>query len=416
MGNWFSTLKTTILMIMIIVIEGGVFLKTFNKLLVLFISIWILTVSALASTSWISVAEEIDVILEQAVTAYAEGNAELAKQKVNDGYFGPYEGKQMEKAVRLGISGKDNAEIEFLFKDMKKLIIKGASVEELQAAKEETVEKLYWAAKEMDSANQGPWGTFIASLLIIVREGFEAILVIGALISYLVKSGNKDKVHIIYKSTFGALVASLITAIAIKMIFNISGASQEVLEGVTMLIAVAVLFSVSYWLISKSETKKWQQYIEGKMAASLSTGNKFALGFAAFLAVYREGAETALFYQALGSGAQPGELGMITLGFVVGCVVLVGLFALIRYGGMKIPLKPFFLTTSILLYYLAFVFAGQGINELQAGGVVSSTTISFPTISFLGIYPTIESVSLQALLLSVVILGWGYQRYKLIKN
>ena len=76
-------------------------------------------------------------------------------------------------------------------------------------------------------------------------------------------------------------------------------ASREVIEGATMLVAVAVLFSVSYWLISKVEAAKWQQFIRGKVNAALEHGGGTALAFVAFLAVYREGAETALFYQAL---------------------------------------------------------------------------------------------------------------------
>lgn len=385
-------------------------LKLLKRLLILFIFVCSLTTPVFAATPWNSVVNDIDEILSQAVKAYENGDVQSAKQKVNDAYFGPYEGKQMENAVRINISAKDNAEIEQMFSGMKKLMNKKASLEEIVSLKNETVKKLRWAAKQLDGAAQSPWRGFVASLLIIVREGFEAILVIAALVAYLIKSGNKSKVHIIYKSVLLALAASIITAIAIKAVFNISGASQEVLEGITMLIAVVVLFFVSYWLISKSEAKKWQSYIEDKMVISLSSGNKFALGFAAFLAVYREGAETALFYQALVSGAGPGEIGTIISGFVVGCVVLIGLFYLINYGGMKIPLKPFFMITGALLYYLAFVFSGQAVNELQAGNVIGSTTINFPTISFLGIYPTLESLLLQMLLVVAAIGGWVYQK------
>ncbi|MFZ5968431.1 MAG: FTR1 family iron permease [Bacillota bacterium] len=387
-------------------------MKVFRKAAVLILVFYLFSFNVYAATSWNEVVNEIDEILVQAVAIYEKGDIELAVQKVNDGYFGPYEGKQMEKAVRLSISSKYNAEIEYMFRSMKKAMKKDSSVEEVNALKEELVEKLYQAAKEMDKASQSPWGTFVASLLIIVREGFEAILVIGALIAYLIQSGNKDKLNIIYISSAGALAASVVTAIAIKMIFNVSGASQEILEGITMLVAVVVLFFVSYWLISKSEAQKWDQYIKNKMTHSLSKGNKFALGFAAFLAVYREGAETVLFYQAMIYGSQPDEIGTIALGFAVGCVVLVGLFALIRYGGVKIPLKPFFLGTSVLLYYLAFVFAGQAINELQAGNLIASTAVNFPTITLLGIYPTVESLLLQGLLLAAVLLGWIYRKYQ----
>ncbi len=386
-------------------------MRIWKKVIIFVCFFMLLTPTVFAANSWKEVANEIEAILEEAVTFYANGDIEAGKDKVDNAYFGPYEGKQMENAVRLKISGKDNAEIEFLFRNIKKLMTNGASVEEVNNAKRETVEKIFGAANQLDGENKSAWGAFVASLLIIFREGFEAILLIGALIAYLIKSGNKEKVLLIYWSALVALVLSIATAIAISFVFAISGASLEILEGVTMLIAVAVLFSVSYWLISKAEADKWQQYIEGKMAAALTTGNKFALGFAAFLAVYREGAETILFYQALLSSSQPEDIGMITFGFVVGCILLVGLYVIIRYWGIRIPLKPFFIATSMLLYYLAFVFAGDGINELQAGNFISNTYINFPTITFLGIYPTVESLLVQSLLIIALIVGLGIQKY-----
>ena len=108
-----------------------------------------------------------------------------------------------------------------------------------------------------------------------------------------------------------------------------------------MLIAVAVLFSVSYWLISKVEAAKWQQFIREKVNAALEHGGGTALAFVAFLAVYREGAETALFYQALFNEGV--ALGLpITLGILVGFGALAIVFTLFYRFGVRIPLRPFF--------------------------------------------------------------------------
>lgn len=202
-----------------------------------------------------------------------------------------------------------------------------------------------------------------------------------------------------------------ICALALRFVFKISGAGQVLLEGITMLVAVAVLFSVSYWLLSKAESKKWKEYIEGKVQSSVSQGNAWALWSAVFLAVYREGAETVLFYQALISDQGTGALGMIGLGFAAGVVALAILFAAIRYGSARIPLKPLFLVTSLLLYYLAFVFAGESIKELQEAGVIGVSSVSgVPVISFLGIYPTIQSLALQGILLMAALIGVVYQK------
>ncbi len=101
---------------------------------------------------------------------------------------------------------------------------------------------------------------------------------------------------------------------------------------------------------------------------------------------------------------------MIGLGFLTGSVALVGIFVAVRYGSVRIPLKPFFISTSCLLYYLAFTFAGEGVKELQAGGMVGATPLEGgPVIGFLGVYPTGETLSLQLVLLLAAGAGLGYQ-------
>ena len=136
-------------------------------------------------------------------------------------------------------------------------------------------------------------------------------------------------------------------------------ASQEIIEGVTLLVAVGVLFSVSYWLISRVEAAKWQQFIREKVTTALEHGGGRALAFVAFLAVYREGAETALFYQALFNEGAHVAL-PISLGIIAGFAALAVIFTLFYRFGVRIPLRPFFSVTSVLLYYMAFVFMGNG--------------------------------------------------------
>ena len=371
--------------------------------------ILVLTPAAFAGQSFAQVVTEIDNYLQQAHSIYQKGEVEEARNLVDEAYFGPYEGGQMEKAVRLNISSKRNAEVEAAFRQLKKDMSKGKPPAEIKQSMDKLVSELRLDAKTLDGNSSG-FGVFFSSFMIIVREGFEAILIIGAIIAYLVKSGFQSKVKVIYQSTAVAILASLLTAWFLQAVLNVSGASREVLEGATMLIAVAVLFSVSYWLISKSEAKRWQNYIDGKVQGSLNKGSTFALWFAVFLAVYREGAETVLFYQAMLSGAS--DLTMVIAGLLTGFVALIFIFMIIRYGSIKLPMKPFFLGTSILLYYLAFVFAGQGVAELQAAGLINSTEANVPTIAWLGIFPTWESLSPQILLLVLAISGFIYQAKK----
>lgn len=243
------------------------------------------------------------------------------------------------------------------------------------------------------------WTAFWQSFLIILREGFEAILVIGAVVAFLIKTGHRERLRSIWTGVTLAILASGVTAVAIKTLFAAIPASKEIVEAVSLLLAVVVLFSVSYWLISKVEAAKWQKFIRDKVNAALEHGGGGALGLVAFLAVYREGAETALFYQALFSEGARVAI-PLSLGIGVGFAALAVIFVLFYRFGVRIPMRPFFAVTSFLLYYMAFVFAGRGVRELQEGNIVPITYLPhFPAVDALGIYPTAETVGVQLLLL-----------------
>jgi high-affinity iron transporter len=251
---------------------------------------------------------------------------------------------------------------------------------------------------DLAQAPASGWAAFLQSFLIILREGLEAILVIGAVVAFLIKTGHRDRLRSIWLGCALALVASAVTAVVLQTALRAMPASREILEGATMLVAVAVLFSVSYWLISKVEAAKWKRFINDKVTAALEHGGSRALATVAFLAVYREGAETALFYQALFNEGTSALLPLV-LGMLVGFAVLAVVFTLIYRFGIRIPLRPFFAVTSGLLYLMAFVFMGKGLRELQEGNAMSITALpGFPHVDVLGIYPTVETLLGQLLL------------------
>jgi high-affinity iron transporter len=243
------------------------------------------------------------------------------------------------------------------------------------------------------------WEAFFQSFLIILREGFEAILVIGAVVAFLIKMGHRERLRSIWLGIALGLVASLATAVVLKTLLSAMPASREIVEATTMLVAVVVLFSVSYWLISKVEAAKWQKFIREKVSSALEHGGGKALALVAFLAVYREGAETALFYQALFNEGP--NVGLpLALGIIVGFVALAVIFTLFYRYGVRIPLRPFFTVTSILLYYMAFVFMGKGIRELQEGNIMRITVIpGGPHVEAMGIYPSVETLTAQGILI-----------------
>ena len=256
---------------------------------------------------------------------------------------------------------------------------------------------------DLTQTPSGGWEAFFQSFLIILREGFEAILVIGAVVAFLIKMGHRERLHSIWVGLILGVIASLATAVVLKTILAAMPASREIVEAVTMLVAVVVLFSVSYWLISKVEAAKWQKFIREKVTSALEHGGGKALAVVSFLAVYREGAETALFYQALfNEGPNVGV--PLALGIVVGFGVLAIIFTLFYRYGVRIPMRPFFTVTSLLLYYMAFVFMGKGIRELQEGNLMPITVIpGGPHVEAMGIYPSVQTLTGQAILVILLI-------------
>lgn len=357
------------------------------------------------NADWAQVSSKLRGEIDKALSLYEKGEAAAARAQVQDSYFDVFEASGMEARVGA-MDPAFKARLERHFTTMVSQMKKGVPPADVQGTLQALTIDLDRAVNLLGRGSDSPWALFTYSLLIIVREGFEAILVITAIIAFLVKTGHKDKLKVIYNGVIVALVLSLVTAALVKWIFKASAASQEVLEGITMLVAAVVLFTVSYWLISKAEAQKWMSFIQDKVSSSLSSGSLKALWFAAFLAVYREGAETVLFYQALMAGQSSSGITACLLGFGVGCVLLVAMYLVMRYGAIKLPIRPFFIVTSAVIYYMAFVFAGKGVMELIEGKVIDPSLVSwFPTIPILGVYPYWETLLPQMALVIAALIG-----------
>ena len=274
-------------------------------------------------------------------------------------------------------------------------------------------------ADDAVQAKKANWLTALGSFGIIVREGLEAILVIAAIIAYLVKSGNARALRHVYLGAVLGIAASFIAAAALfflKKAFTSAGMAQELIEGVTALIAVCVLFYVSNWMISKSEAAAWTGYINDKVQAGVERRSSFTLAFTAFLSVFREGAEVVLFYQPMMSGEE-GSVGMVLAGFAVGCIVLVGVYLAITKLSIRLPIKLFFTATSILMAIMCVAFLGSGIKELSEGGLFECTlrVTGVPendVVQVLGIYPYLETLLPQLILSIVLIVTFMMAHYR----
>jgi len=365
--------------------------------------------------SWTKIVKKMEVHLNNAYELYTQGKSKEAYDEVNVAYFRFYESKGMEKITMGYLSGARKTTVENAFYEYRRNVYSDKDNEMVKAHKDKLIAMLYHDAAELDgtldeggsedTSKSATVATFISCFVLVLREGLEAILVIAAIIAYLVKTGKKKYIMSVYVGALGGIVVSILLALLFSAVAGAqSGIAQEVFEGVGMFVAVVVLFYVSNWMLSKSETEAWERYIHKKVEASVSTGNKWVLIFAAFIAVAREGAELILFFRGVPVHGTSGQNAMI-LAIVLSAVVLIAVFLIFRFLTVRLPLKPFFLVTSVLMYAMCFSFTGKGVSELQAAGVVNKTVIPWMgfEMDFLGIYATYESLIPQIIVLAVII-------------
>ena len=355
--------------------------------------------------AYAAVFTEVRRQLDSAYGLANSGRAEDARATAMDAYVSF---EQVERELRV----KDpalTAQIEAAFTSLRTRTGTGATAEQLGEIRRGLAAALERAERTI--ADRLPAGSIFAqSFVILVREGLEAILVIGALMAFLVKSGNTHRRRDIHLGVGAAVVMSFLTAGVIETVFVLSPSHQEGLEGGVMLVATATLFYVSYWLLSKMEVTAWSRFVRGRMESALTRGSALALASVAFLAVYREGFETVLFFQALaasgGPGGGAGTWIPLGAGIGAGAAVLAVVYVAINRFGVRLPLKPLFGVTGSLLYYMAFVFAGKGVAELQEAGAVPLTPLPWaPRVPAMGIYPTTESLAVQLVLVLLALLA-----------
>ena len=374
-------------------------------------------VPADAAQTWQQIHDRIGVQMDQVYEIYKTGNAEGAKDAVNDIYYGIYEKDGLESAVRSGISSKSANLTEYQFYTLKKAIRAGAPQAEVEAEGAKLLDMIQAEVTTLETkgVESGGWAMFLQAFLILLREGIEAILVLVGIIAYLGRAGHEKELSTVYNWAIAGIIMSFVTAyLFVEVLDNTTttGSGREIIEGCTALFAVLVLLGTSAWMGGKSNAKAWKSYIDKQVKLTLSTGKSRALGAAVFLAVYREGAEVILFYQALFNNAV-GDVDMIWAGFVAACVALALLFFLLQRGALRIPIGPFFKVTSAFMFVLAVTFLGGGLKELQEADVISTSVIEsipVPSIDLLGLYPTYETVVPQILLILAAVAAVSYRK------
>ena len=362
-----------------------------------------------------NVRDEIDVIREQLMATeifYELGDTQAAYASARSAYLDSYE--YVEIPLRA-IAPDFTFEVEYQFATLRNQINDGATIEDIST----TIISLERSLDESERLVSGtgtiaPMIAFISSFSIIFREGLEAVLILGAIITYLEASRNHKFKKYVHYGIGLAIGATAVTWVIASYIIEISGANRELIEAIAALSATAVLFYVSFWILNKIEHKRWMEFVKAKVFQASAAGGTSVFIMLSFFTVYREGFETVLFYQAMFSFAKYMEL-YVGLGFILGIVSLLGIYFGFRKLGKRLPLRALFGLTMGIGAYLSIAFLGNAIREFQVLDFIPYTSMlgTIPRLdinvaTMTGIYPTLETTVGQIVLLAVYLVASLY--------
>ena len=342
-------------------------------------------------------------LLRQSLEAYRQGDRDRSEDLALAAYLDGFE------PVEALLGARDSglvAEVERAMGELRAAIAREAPADDV-AARIERLETLFGQAEQALAPGAGSaTSTFVGAFAILLREGLEALLIVIAMITFLVRAERRDLLRYVHGGWIAALVAGIATWWAASGLITISGASREVTEGFGALLAAVILLFVGIWMHGKSNADAWQLYVRDKLDRALGGGSTWFLFGLSFVAVYREVFETIIFYAAL--GAQGDSLAMAG-GIAVAAILLALIaWAMLRYS-RRLPISKFFQYSAALIAVLAVVLVGKGVAALQEAGLIGVIPLAgFPRIELLGLYPTVQSLTAQTV--TILLLAAGYYR------
>lgn len=383
-------------------------------LLVLLLLASLLPEPASAKKSEVDHAEELETIremLRETLNLYREGKKDEAYETAKEAYLFHYE--LLEPPLRA-LDPDHVFETEENFARLRSLIKNGEPYEDVESM----VRKIEGGLDHDEKLLFKPGDTFgtvilLISFSIIFREGLEAAIIVGAILGYLETSKNYNLKKYIYWGSLLAVIASIITWFVAGYLLSVSPFQQELIEAVFTLLAVVVLFYVSFWIIRKLEWKRWREFVRAKVWEAMSTGNTLILVFLAFSTVYREGFETVIFYRSLFFITEDLHFWVIT-GFILGSLAVLGISVAVYIFGMRVPSRYFMGATMGIASFLSVTFIGNGVHELQEADVIGFTFLEWmprlnPFVAeFTGIHRTLETLLAQIVLASIYVIGAIY--------
>jgi high-affinity iron transporter len=351
-------------------------------------------------------------LVDQSLAAAQAGDRERAYDLAREAYLDHFEYAEIPLRLRDPNLVLD---LEFSFAKLRNGIRDGAPLSELNSTAQET--RVGLRKVDLTLADPGlaaPILAFFFSFTILFREGLEAVLLLAILLGSLEAGRARNFRRPLGLGVLGAVVASALVWVLATVVIDIAPLQRELLEGVTAVVAVAVLFAVTFWLVARLEQRRRMEFMRARTAGAIAAGSALAFAGLGFTAVFREGFETVLFYQALILFAQ-GLLEWVALGAAAAAAALgvVG-WAVLKLG-KRLPVKQLLLAGASTLLLLSVAFAGNAVRSLQEGDWISVTPIDggwarLPVYlaELTGIHPTREGIFVQLVLLGIYAVGAAY--------
>ena len=346
--------------------------------------------------------------IERSVELYHDGRTDEAYKTARNAYLDHFEFVEVPLRVQ---NEAMTLQLEEDYADLRNEMEAGAPGHKIDETAGELRGGLDDVERELATLGIGaPLLAALLSFVLLFREGLEAVLVVAAILGYLEASRNRQYRGSVLKGVGAAVVATAATFVLMGVLLEVAPVQREVLEAGTTLLAVAVLFYVSFWLISRLDHRRWMEFVNAKVWAAATTGATLALAGVGFTAVYREGFETSLMYQAL-FGMTEG----LTFWLVVGAAAAALALAAVAYAifrlGRKLPVRTFLTIAVVMVMALSVAFVGNAVRELQQAALLHVTFLeNFPRLPIFladltGIHPTSQSLLAQAALTTIYVGG-----------
>ncbi|MET1079314.1 MAG: cytochrome c/FTR1 family iron permease [Pseudomonas sp.] len=339
--------------------------------------------------------------LERSLQAYRVGEPEQAYDLAVGAYL---EGFELVESALDNLDTVQRKATEQTLMAYRQGLQDGVSVEEAARRLATAQAQLQHSAQLLDAGGLSASLSFVSSLLILLREGLEAILVLAAILAFLRNTGQAQAARSVHVGWLLALLAGVLTWALAAYLIEVSGAQRELLEGMTALFASVMVLWLGVWMHDRRHAAAWQSQIKGHL---LGGGGRFGFAVLAFFSVYRELFEVILFYETLWLQAGPAAHGMVLAGAATALVLLVGLAWVILRGSRRVPLALFFQANAALLCVLSVVFAGHGIAALQEAGVLGTRPVAFFEFDWLGIHADAYGLAAQGAAMAAIVLLYG---------